>query len=127
MADGLDDLQLDDLPGQQPQRPGGVTFRRRAEPQRDDLRFLLAAEKFLHGRLVAALALERLLEAVRHEPLPQLLDRAGAAVESLGDPLIGPGRTRDIGLQQHLRAANLLTRAVELLDHLAQRTAFLRR
>jgi len=47
MADRIDDGQFHDLLGQQAQRPIGEPLGRLAQPQRDDLRFLLAIQLFL--------------------------------------------------------------------------------
>jgi hypothetical protein len=127
MADRLDNLQLDNLAGQQTQRPIGITFGRRAKPHGDHLSLLLAAQNLLRGRLLTRLAVQRLLEALGHEALAQHLHRAGATVERLGDLLVGPRRPHHVRLQEHLRPPHLLARSVELLDKLTQRPAFLRR
>jgi hypothetical protein len=121
VADRVHDLQLHDLVRQQPQAPVGEPLGWWPQPQRDDLGLLLAVERLGARRVLAGLAVESDLKAQRHEPLADVLDGLGATANGLGDLRVGPGRTVGISVQKDLRAAHLLGRALELLDHRRQR------
>ena len=72
MADRIDDGQLHDLLGQQAQRPIGEPLGRLAQPQRDDLRFLLAIHLFLARWGLRFFTVQRARKADGHEALSEL-------------------------------------------------------
>ena len=82
--------QFDHLFREQPEAPIRVPLGRRPQPQRDDLRFLLAVEPLGCGGRRAFGPVERLLEPPLDQPLADVFHGLGAAGERFGDPLIGP-------------------------------------
>jgi len=75
MTDRVGDGQLHDLGGQQAQRPIGEPLGRLAQPQRDDLRFLLAIQLFLARRGLRFFAVQSARKADGHEALSDVFSR----------------------------------------------------
>lgn len=111
MANRLNDLKLNDLSGQQPQRPVGIAGRRRAKTCGDNARFLLSVETLRHCGLDSLFAGESLREPELDESLAKVLDRLGATIVSVGNPSIRPRRSIGICFQENVGSANLLTRS----------------
>jgi len=91
-----------------------------AQPHRDELGLLFPIEQLGSRWGFALLAVERALEAVPDQALPDVLDRFRAAVERLGNARVRPARSVGVGLEQHLRPPDLLRRAFQLLDDAPQ-------
>ena len=108
MTDRIDDLEGHQFVGQQSQRPLAITGWRLSQSQGDQLRFPLAVESWRRRRRFAFLAVQRRLKTIVHQTLSQILDRLHAAMISIRDPRVSPGRTIRIRLQEDLSAANLL-------------------
>ena len=99
IADRLDDLQLDQLASQEPERPVGITFGRRSQTRGDHLRFLLPIEQLGGSGLYPFLPLQSLLKTALHKPLPDLFHRLTPAAKGLGNAVVRPTRTVRVGLQ----------------------------
>jgi len=125
MTDRFGDAQFHDPPGQQPQRPVGVSRGRRGKTHRDQLRFLPAVQQFRSRRVLASYPIKCLFKPTFNQMLTNILHRFGATSIGLGDLPIRPRRTIGIGLEQNLSPPNLLARPAQLPDHLAKLLAFL--
>ena len=119
MTDRLHDLQRHGLFSQQPQGPVGKSFRRLAQPQRDDLRFLLSVEN-LPANPTLGFAGERYLKPLGHQTLPEAFHGLPTTVECLGDFCVGPMETIHVRLEQDLRTTHLLRRDTPHLQELIQ-------
>ena len=108
MADRIDDLQGHHLVGEELQGPVPVTGWRPAQPQGDQLCFRLAIKLARCRRLPAFLALQGRFKAFRDQAFADVLDRLGAAVECLCNPVVRPSRPIGIHLEQDLSTAELL-------------------
>lgn len=64
------------------------------------------------------------LDAVLDESLTNPLGRLPPTAIRLGNPIVAPGRSIRIGLEQHPSATNLLARPLQLLNHLLKNLAF---
>jgi hypothetical protein len=92
VRDLLDDLQLDQLVRQQPQRPACLALRRFATDDREQSRLLLPVELpsvFTAGRTTVQGGLHALLDALPPHPRHRRL----AHLHRLGDSLVHPARS----------------------------------
>ena len=111
MAYGVRDPQLHNLPGQQPQRPVGVPFRRLPLVHGDDPGFRLAVEDLRHWRRLAPLPFQSPLKTFFDQVPANALDRLRPTRKRLRDLPVGPCRSVGVGFQKDLGAADPLATA----------------
>lgn len=98
VGDGIHDLELDQLVGQERHGPPLPTGGRRRAGEGDEPGFGPTVEPRLDGRTGALLPVESRLQALLDEPRANPSDGVGAHLDGLGDALVGPGRGARAGV-----------------------------
>jgi hypothetical protein len=107
MGNPIDNRKLDKLTSQKSQRPPRPTFGRLSARRRNQPCLASAIELSPPRRLIRVFPIQRLIQTLFDESLPDVRHRVCAHFKRIRRLLIRPVWTVSIHLQQHLRVSDL--------------------
>lgn len=126
MTDRVNDSQLDDFVRQESRSPAPTSFGGGAEARRDEAGFLVCVQFFGSRGRGSRFAVEGKAETIGDEALAKVFGGFAPAIESLGNPRIGPAGAVGIRFEKDLGTLHFLGGSFEFADYISEFLALVR-